>query len=98
MQEDPNLEQESNPTSNHITEEYKDSGEYHIQPEPVHVPTKHIPVASYGPRIRIAKLYESYEDFLYTIIKVAGWVKTARQGGKDFTFIEISDGSHMKGI
>ena len=59
---------------------------------------KNVPTISYGPRIRIAKLYDSYEQFLYKIIKVAGWVKTSRAGGKDFMFIEIGDGSHLKGL
>ena len=40
--------------------------------------TKNIAVSSYGPRVRIAKLYDSHEEFLYKIIKVAGWVKTTR--------------------
>ena len=30
---------------------------------------------------------------MYKIIKVAGWVRTMREGGKDFVFIELSDGS-----
>ena len=35
---------------------------------------------------------------MYKIIKVAGWVRTSRQAGKDFVFIELSDGSTIKGI
>ena len=69
-----------------------------MKKEEVEVPTKHIPAISFGPRIRIAKLYADYEQFLYKIIKVAGWVRTCRQAGKEFIFIELHDGSHMKGI
>jgi asparaginyl-tRNA synthetase len=29
---------------------------------------------------------------------VAGWAKTVRAGGKDFSFIELSDGSSIKGL
>jgi aspartyl/asparaginyl-tRNA synthetase len=59
---------------------------------------KVVPTASYGNRIRIAKLFDSHEDFLYKIIQVAGWAKTVRDGGKEFSFIEISDGSSLKGL
>jgi aspartyl/asparaginyl-tRNA synthetase len=48
--------------------------------------------------MRIAKLYDSHEEFMYKIITVAGWAKTVRSGGKDFCFIEISDGSSFKGL
>lgn len=64
------------------------------------VPVEKKPVAtfSYGERIRIAKLYDSHEEFLYKIITVAGWVKTTRASGKDFMFIELSDGSTQKNL
>lgn len=35
---------------------------------------------------------------MYKIIKVAGWAKTTRSGGKDFSFVEINDGSSFKGL
>lgn len=35
---------------------------------------------------------------MYKIITVAGWAKTVRSGGKEFCFIEINDGSHLKGL
>ena len=54
---------------------------------------KHVAGASYGHRLRIAKLYDSHEEFMYKIITVAGWARTTRAGGKDFTFIELHDGS-----
>lgn len=81
-----------------IKEEYKDLGEYVANIEPVEVGKKICPTASYGHRIRIAKLFESHEEFMYKIITVAGWAKTTRAGGKDFCFIELSDGSSLKGI
>ena len=81
-----------------VKEEYKDFGEYEARITPVPVEKKVVPVASYGHRIRIAKLFDSHEEFLYKIIQVAGWAKTVRAGGKDFAFIEVSDGSHFKGL
>lgn len=59
----------------------------------VNVEKKHVPVASYGHRIRISKLFDSHEEFMHKIITVAGWARTTRAGGKDFCFIEIHDGS-----
>jgi hypothetical protein len=79
-------------------EEYKDLGEYVANITPVEVVKKAQPTASYGHRIRIAKLFDSHEEFMYKIIQVAGWARTVRSGGKDFCFIEISDGSHFKGL
>jgi hypothetical protein len=79
-------------------EEYKDFGEYVANIESVPIEKKNVPIASYGHRIRIAKLFDSHEEFLYKIITVAGWAKTVRQGNKDFTFVELTDGSSMKGI
>ena len=65
---------------------------------PVTVDKKVVPTASYGHRLRIAKLFDSHEEFLYKIITVAGWARTVRTGGKDFAFIEVSDGSSHKGL
>ena len=81
-----------------VKEEYKDLGEYEARITPAIVDKKNVPVASYGHRMRIAKLYDSHEEFMYKIITVAGWAKTVRSGGKDFCFIEISDGSSFKGL
>jgi len=66
--------------------------------ENVPVEKKYVPVTSYGPRIRIAKLYDNPDEFMYKIIKVAGWARTTRAGGKDFCFIELNDGSTLKGL
>lgn len=79
-------------------EEYRDLGEYVAEIIPVSVEKKSQPTASYGHRIRIAKLFDSPEEFMYKIIQVAGWARTVRAGGKDFCFIEINDGSSLKGI
>jgi hypothetical protein len=81
-----------------VKEEYKDLGEFEARISPAIVDKKHVPVASYGQRLRIAKLFDSHEEFMYKVITVAGWAKTVRSGGKDFCFIEISDGSSLKGL
>lgn len=79
-------------------EEYKDLGEYVAHIDPVKVDKKIVPTASYGHRIRVAKLFDSHEEFMYKIITVAGWARTVRAGGKDFAFIEINDGSSLKNL
>ena len=86
------------PKKEDVKEEYKDFGEYEARIAPVPVDKKVIPTASYGHRLRIAKLFDSHEEFLYKIITVAGWARTVRAGGKDFAFIEVSDGSSLKGL
>jgi len=79
-------------------EEYKDFGEYEIRVDKINVEKKAQPTASYGHRIRLAKLFDDHEQFMYKIIQVSGWARTVRGGGKDFCFIEIHDGSYMKGL
>jgi hypothetical protein len=81
-----------------VKEEYKDFGEYEARIVPVQVERKVIPIASYGHRIRIASLWDQHEEYLYKIIQVAGWAKTVRTGGKDFAFIEVTDGSSHKSL
>jgi len=58
-------------------------------------PIEKKPVATfaYGERVRIASLHDNYEKFIDHIIQVAGWARTTRLGGKDFAFIELTDGS-----
>lgn len=51
-----------------------------------------------GGRVRIAKLFEDHEAFLYKIITVGGWAKTVRASGKEFVFVELNDGSHIKSL
>ena len=48
-------------------------------------------------RIEIKKIYEAPEKFEGTLVKVAGWVRSAR-GGKSFGFLDLNDGSSFKGI
>ena len=88
----------ANETPVTVTEEYKDLGEFEAKIVPAVVEKKVIPTASYGHRLRIAKLFDSHEDFMYKVITVAGWAKTTRSGGKDFCFIELTDGSFIKGL
>ena len=73
-------------------------GEYEAVIDSITAEKKHVPVASYGHRLRVAKLFDSHEEFMYKIITVAGWAKTVRAGSKDFYFIELTDGSSMKGL
>jgi aspartyl/asparaginyl-tRNA synthetase len=73
-------------------------GEYEAHFTPVKVEKKNVPTSSFGHRIRIAKLFENHEEFMYKIIQVAGWARTVRPGGKEFAFIEINDGSSLKGL
>lgn len=48
-------------------------------------------------RIEIKKIYEAPEKFEGVLVKVAGWVRSAR-GGKSFGFLDLNDGSSFKGI
>jgi hypothetical protein len=87
-------QQVENQTQEQVPQEpYYDLGEYHAEITKLTAEVKNVPVASYGHRLRIAKLYESHEEFMYKIITVAGWARTVRPGGKDFCFIELADGS-----
>ena len=64
------------------------------------VPKKNIKVTSFGGRIRVAALVASdAEKFIGKVITIGGWVKTIRvQGGGEFAFVEINDGSTIKGV
>ena len=64
------------------------------------VTKKNIKVSSFGARIRIsALLSQDAEKWIGKLITVGGWVKTMRiQGGGDFAFVELNDGSSIKGI
>jgi hypothetical protein len=63
-------------------------------------PIEKKPVAtfSFGRRVRIAALVDNHEAYLDHIIQVAGWARTTRMGGKDFAFIELTDGSCMTAL
>ena len=54
---------------------------------------KPIAMFSYGRRVRIAALWENYESMMDHVVQVGGWARTTRMGGKDFAFIELTDGS-----
>jgi hypothetical protein len=64
------------------------------------VPAKNIKVTSFGGRIRVSALLASDADkWIGKLVTVGGWVKTLRvQGGGDFAFVELNDGSTIKGI
>lgn len=99
---DPTTQQQdgthAQPTEQVDKEPYHDLGEYVAEVTKLGVERKNVPTASYGHRLRIAKLYENHEEFMYKIITVAGWARTTRAGGKDFCFIELTDGSCQKGL
>ena len=48
-------------------------------------------------KIDIKQIYADAEKFAGKLVKVAGWVKSAR-GGKSFGFLDLNDGSSFKGI
>jgi hypothetical protein len=74
-------------------EEYKDYGVYELSLGKLSAEKKVVAGPSYGHRLRIAKLFENHEPFMYHIITVAGWARTVRPGSKEFCFIELHDGS-----
>jgi asparaginyl-tRNA synthetase len=61
---------------------------------------KNVKTSSFGGRIRVSALIAADADkWIGKVISVGGWVKTIRlQGGGEFSFIEINDGSNIKGI
>ena len=87
--------EETKDTEKNIRPEYTgDKGDYpfNFQRD---TPIEKKPVAtfSYGSRVRIQALVENHEAYLDHLIIVAGWARTTRMGGKDFAFIELTDGS-----
>lgn len=66
----------------------------------IDVPKIEHKVTSFGNRIRIVNLIKpDAEKWIGKTIIVAGWVRTIRvQGGGSFCFIELSDGTSVKGI
>jgi asparaginyl-tRNA synthetase len=52
---------------------------------------------SYGGRVRIARLYQNYEDMLGQTIRVGGWAKSTRAQA-NILFVEINDGSCFNGL
>lgn len=61
--------------------------------------TSEIPVQGFGGRIRIQALFAQPEKYYDTKVKICGWGRTVREGGKGaFAFVEINDGTAFKGI
>jgi aspartyl/asparaginyl-tRNA synthetase len=51
-----------------------------------------------GSRVRIARLFQSYEEFIGQVIRVGGWAKSTRASSSEFCFVEINDGSSGKNL
>ena len=66
----------------------------------VDIPKVENKITSFGNRIRIVNLIKpDAEKWIGKTIIIAGWVRTIRvQGGGSFCFIELTDGSSVKGI
>lgn len=62
------------------------------------IPSKPIAAMSYGGRVRIARLYKGYEEFIGKVIRVGGWAKSTRASSADFCFVELNDGSCFKNL
>jgi len=43
------------------------------------IPKKVVATMGYGGRVRIARIHQSYEEFLGQTIRIGGWVKSCRQ-------------------
>ena len=87
--------EESKDTEKTVRPEYTgDKGDYPYNFDR-NTPIEKKPVAtfSYGQRTRIQALADNHEAYLDHLITVAGWARTTRMGGKDFAFIELTDGS-----
>lgn len=53
---------------------------------------------SYGQRVRIARIWQSYEELLDTEIRVAGWAKNIRKQGASLVFVVLNDGSCQRNV
>jgi hypothetical protein len=67
------------------------------QPDVIRVNNK---ASSFGNRIRINTLVASdAEKWIGKVITTGGWIRTIRvQGGGSFCFVELNDGSSVKGL
>ena len=63
-----------------------------------HVPRKPVAAMSFGQRVRIARIWESYDELIGQTIRVAGWAKKGAMDKKEFCFVEVGDGSCFKTI
>lgn len=79
-----------------LREEYKDYGPLEYKREHPKVEKKPVAEFGYGGRVRIGKLFDDHEPYMYKIITVGGWARSVRASGKEFVFVELSDGSHVK--
>ena len=79
-------------------EAYFDLGEFHTVKEDVPIIKTGNPTQGGGGRVRISKLFEDHQPFLNKIITVAGWARNCRPGGQKLMFIELNDGSTIKGL
>ena len=48
-------------------------------------------------RIEVKNIYDNADEYANKLVKVCGWVRSAR-GGKSFGFLDLNDGSSFKGI
>ena len=78
-----------------MKEDYKDNGTLEYVQRAPKPAKKEVWEFGCGGRIRVAKLFDDHESYMYKIVTVGGWVKTARASGKEFVFVEINDGSHF---
>ena len=62
------------------------------------IPHKPVAAMSYGGRVRIGRLYSSFDEFIGQVIKVGGWAKSTRASSKEFCFVELNDGSHINNL
>jgi len=68
--------------------------------DPIEIGKMKKPKYSYGKRVRLAAFYQEDSDqYVDTEVKVCGWAKTLRAGGKGaFYFVDLNDGSSIKGV
>lgn len=72
---------------------YFDEGEYPVTKEEVPMFKTGNPTFAGNSRVRISKIFEDHKPFLNKIIKVGGWARSTRPGGKELMFVELNDGS-----
>ena len=56
------------------------------------MPQKPVAAMSYGQRIRVARIWQSYEELIGQKIRVGGWSKNVRKQA-NLVFISLNDGS-----
>ena len=66
-----------------------------LREEPV--PKKPVAAMGCGRRVRIARLFDSHEEFIGQLIRVGGWAKSTRSQ-KELCFIELNDGSCFRSV